>query len=76
VVSFFKYRQYIIIAPVIQRNFLYIFLLYFIVLFLIYFSYILRFIYGNYEGYIQVVLFFKYCQYLNEFEQEFIDAVT
>jgi hypothetical protein len=43
VVSFFKYRQYIIIAPVIRRNFLYIFLLYFIVLFLTHFFYILWF---------------------------------
>jgi len=54
VVSFFKYRQCIIIAPIVRRNFLYIFvfysfisyifLLYFIVfLFLIYSLYLLRF---------------------------------
>ena len=51
--SIFKYHQYIIIAPIIWRNFLYIsfvfygfisyIFLYFIVLFLMYFFYILRF---------------------------------
>ena len=49
---FFKYHQYIIIAPVIRRNFLYIFLLYFIVLFLNFF-YILQF----YFLYISFILY-------------------
>ena len=73
-VLFFKYRQCIIIAPVIRRNFLcipfvfygfisYIFL-YFMVLFLIYFFCVLRFYWSNYGGYTQVVSFFKYRQCL------------
>ena len=71
---FSKYRQCIIIAPVIRRNFLYIsfifygfisyIFLYFLVLFLMYFLCVLWFYWSNYRGYTQVVSFFKYRQCL------------